>query len=356
VIGHSNLQIMKTKYEKDEAIITVIIPTFNRAKLLLRAINSVKRQSYQNWRLIISDNASTDETPSVVADAMRIDSRINYLRHPENIGMLPNWAFAISKVETPFFCILCDDDILLPEFFQTTIDTMLERNKIGLCFGTTAIVDDNGFYLGPAPKEMSFGYYPAGYGASAMIKSQHPASTGTLFRTSCVEAVGGFDQHSHYVADLDMMLRVALMYPIVYVDKEVAFYIVHDKKSFKDNSFWFPGIINVLRNIKRFEIDDPSEKLLILKRLTNNAVLPLIIHFIGHPLSSYKSINFTMIFKYLQEAWPTKRMILYYLFTCVIQTGALLYKNKRLFLSHFLKFKDKNKMYLCRHPNADEYF
>jgi len=347
---------LKTHPEKDKATITVVIPTFNRAHLLSRAINSVERQSYPNWKLIIADNASTDGTASVVADAMRIDSRITYFRHAENIGMLANWAFAISKVKTPFFCILCDDDIVLPEYFQTTIEAMFDNEEIGLCFGSTAIVDNNGIRLGSAPTAMAFGYYTAGFGASAMVKAQHPASTGTLFRSSCVEAVGGFDQGSHFVADLDMMLRVALVYPIVYLEKEVAFYIDHSGNSFKDGSGWFPGLLNIFKNIKKFEISNQSQNPLVFQRLTHNAILLLTIQFIRHPIDTYKSTNLHMVFQCLQEGGQSIRMVLYHLPINIAR--ACVSSLKRKCLSFYLSAKSDGRLgtHLRRHPRADDYF
>lgn len=333
---------------QDQALITILIPTFNRANLLSRAIKSVQKQSYKNWALIISDNASTDDTASVVAEAMEKDNRISYFCHEHNIGMLANWEFAISKVGSNFFCLLSDDDLILPTFFQKTIAEMLNNKEIGLCFGVTAILEENGLYLGNAPTDMSFGDYPAGSGAVAMVKSQHPASTGTLFRSECVHAVGGFDQRTHYVADLDLMLRVALSYPIKFIDEEVAFHIAHQNNSFKDATSWFPGFPYLLKNIVNQKSHNSLQNKQVIRRLMHNCIFPLIIQYIRYPINTHKSINIRNVTECFQEASQPY----YFIFQLPI------YILKRLFslLKRKIDSFSKPIAQLQRHPKADEFF
>jgi len=86
-----------------EPVITTIIPTYRRPNLLRRAIISVLNQTYPNFQLCIYDNASGDETPEVVAEFAKHDSRIKYYCHPENIGALNNFNYGMERVNTPFF-------------------------------------------------------------------------------------------------------------------------------------------------------------------------------------------------------------------------------------------------------------
>mgnify|MGYP001163383609 CR=1 FL=1 len=270
---------------QDICDVTIVIPTYNRAEMLSRAICSIKEQTYANWKLVVVDNASSDNTSSIVEEAMRNDARVCYYRHPENIGMLPNWEFALSKVESSFFCLLCDDDYVLPGFLQAARHEMDCHPDIGLCFGRAAVVDNEGRRLGEAPTKMAAGYYEAGHGASAMLKEQNPATPATMFRRDCAKSVGWFDQRSQYVADLDMMVRVALNYPVKFFEEEVACYVVHSDNSFKDASGWHPGLLNLIRNIKEMKIKDESHQIAIFRSFRNHAILPLF-----HPLLFYRTI------------------------------------------------------------------
>jgi ABC-type polysaccharide/polyol phosphate export permease/GT2 family glycosyltransferase len=309
----------------EQDCVTVVIPTYNRAKLLIRAVASIQQQTHTNWKLIIIDNASSDNTSEVVAELASADNRISYHRHSENIGMLPNWEFAVSVVKTNYFGVLCDDDYVLPNFLAGAMREMTLHPEIGLCFGIAVVVDEAGNRLGEAPNQMTPGYYEVGHGASAMLKLQHPATPAVIFRTECIKAVGGFDKRSLYVADLDMLVRVALKYPIKFFNEEVACYVVHAGNSFKDITGWHPGLLNVIKNIKNLEIDDKSHQRKIFNSFRNHAIQPLLASFIAHPIKNYKPI------------------VLMSAIQCLIETGQLFLGMSTLFGNLFTLLASKTK-------------
>jgi glycosyltransferase involved in cell wall biosynthesis len=101
--------------------ITAVIPTYRRPILLKRAILSVLAQTYPHLKVCVYDNASGDETEKVVAEIAARDPRVKYHCHPTNIGMVDNFMYGIKHVDTPFFSILSDDDIVTPVFYETTM-------------------------------------------------------------------------------------------------------------------------------------------------------------------------------------------------------------------------------------------
>ena len=101
--------------------VTVLIPTYKRPEKLKRAVESIQNQSYQDFVIVISDNASGDETENIVYSLIKGDTRIKYFKQSLNIGMNPNFNFLVSKVDTPFFCLLTDDDYYLPNFLEDSI-------------------------------------------------------------------------------------------------------------------------------------------------------------------------------------------------------------------------------------------
>jgi len=102
--------------------ITAIITTYKRPKLLIRALNSLLNQTYKNIQICVFDNASNDETEQIVKSFMLKDSRVKYHCHSENVGMMGNYQFAFSKIETPYFSLLSDDDFLFPGFYETALN------------------------------------------------------------------------------------------------------------------------------------------------------------------------------------------------------------------------------------------
>ena len=276
-------QIPPTMPTRDQVTIQIVIPTFNRSALLLRAIESVRKQTHPNWRLVVVDNASPDDTSAIVAEAMQKDSRISYHRHDKNIGMLANWEFAISLIDAEYFSLLCDDDYLLPEFLEAAAREITRHPDIGLCFGVTNVIDEDKRQLSVAPNQMATGYYPASVGAVTMMTLQHPATPAIVFRTACLNAVGGFDRHSLYVADLDMILRVAFKYPVIFFEEESACYVVHANNSFKDVQGWHPGLRNLARNLEKLDGLEPSHLAKVYRSFNRHAISPLFLLILRYP-------------------------------------------------------------------------
>ena len=79
--------------------VSVCIPTYNRQNLLPFAVDSVVNQSLQDWQLIVCDDGSQDETPERMRDYEAQDTRIRYLRHPQNIGKSNNMRSGFDAAE-----------------------------------------------------------------------------------------------------------------------------------------------------------------------------------------------------------------------------------------------------------------
>ncbi|MEC4815823.1 MAG: glycosyltransferase family 2 protein, partial [Scytonema sp. PMC 1069.18] len=98
--------------------VSVCIPTFNRINLLPVAIDSVLQQTYQDFELIVCDDGSVDGTPEFMSQYT--DSRIKYIRHPQNIGKSNNMRSGFDAATGEYFIKFDDDDRLTPEFLART--------------------------------------------------------------------------------------------------------------------------------------------------------------------------------------------------------------------------------------------
>lgn len=114
--------------------ITVGIMTYNYGRFLAQAIESVQSQSQQEWELIISDDASTDDTPAVVQPFLR-DPRIRYVRHETNLGQANNWAFLVSQGQAPTVAVLHADDYWLPGTLETVLAAFENNYELDLLYG-----------------------------------------------------------------------------------------------------------------------------------------------------------------------------------------------------------------------------
>ena len=126
-----------------EPEISVIVPTYNRAELLRRAVQSVLKQDSCDIEIIISDNCSTDNTSKVINELRNnCPISLTYSRNDRNLGMVGNWNHALFKLARGRYAmILSDDDYLLdPTYLQKAI-AIIKKHKPGLIFSRCAIVD-----------------------------------------------------------------------------------------------------------------------------------------------------------------------------------------------------------------------
>tara|TARA_B100000780_G_scaffold264088_2_gene218471 strand:+ start:1089 stop:2135 length:1047 start_codon:yes stop_codon:yes gene_type:complete len=114
-----------------DSCVEVLIPTYNRSDRLKIAVDSVLKQVHKNIKITIIDNGSSDKTEKLVNELISKDSRVNYIKHKKNIGMLENFKYAFSIVSEDYFCFLPDDDIYANNFINDALKILLEHDSLG---------------------------------------------------------------------------------------------------------------------------------------------------------------------------------------------------------------------------------
>lgn len=109
-------------------MLSIGVPTYNRPKNLIRAINSVKSQSFQNWELIISDDKSEkEEVINYLKELSINDKRIKVFYQTKNIGVKENYYFVLKKASGEYFTWLSDDDYYHSnDYLQTLMHKITE--------------------------------------------------------------------------------------------------------------------------------------------------------------------------------------------------------------------------------------
>ncbi len=128
--------------------LTVLLPTYNRAASLPRAIESVLEQTRGDIELLISDNASEDETASVCEEYVRRDPRVSYVRQPVNLGPIANFNWLLAQAKTEFVLMLADDDWLDPDYVERCLAIIEGDAGLSIVTGATR------YYEGDAPPDL----------------------------------------------------------------------------------------------------------------------------------------------------------------------------------------------------------
>ncbi len=239
----------------DYPYITTIIPTYCRPQLLRRAIQSVLDQTYPYVHVWVYDNASGDETADVVAEIAARDSRVHYYCHSINIGSMPNFQFGLNRVATPFFSFLSDDDILLPNFYQTAL-AGFHAHPEAIFSATNVLCRDFQDRL-LSMSRLKTGFYPSPESMLTMLRCEHPTWTGILFRREVLATVNEFNLATGIISDLDFELRVAAHHAFVFNEEPGAVFYMHPSSlsqvEFAKHQRVWPACEHVRANILRHE-------------------------------------------------------------------------------------------------------
>jgi glycosyltransferase involved in cell wall biosynthesis len=118
--------------------VTVTIPTYNRADLLVNTIRSVLDQSLSDIEVFVSDNASTDNTEGAVTGID--DPRLHYTRNDTNIGVHGNLSRSLRLGSAPFVTVLPDDDLMLPGCLERKVAILEEHPDVGIVHSASRLV------------------------------------------------------------------------------------------------------------------------------------------------------------------------------------------------------------------------
>ncbi len=128
--------------------IVIGIPVYNGGDLLAKTIESILNQTFSDFQLIISDNASTDNTEKICRTYASQDTRIEYIRQPENLGMAPNFNFVFRPGDAPYFKWAAHDDIIKPDYLSHCIELLDNDPSLTLAHCPTLRIDEHGNELG----------------------------------------------------------------------------------------------------------------------------------------------------------------------------------------------------------------
>ena len=124
--------------------LTIGLPVYNGEKYLAESLDALLGQSYEDFELIISDNASTDGTRDICHRYGKQDARIRYVRQPRNIGCAPNHNFVVGQARGEFFKWASDDDLYARDMLGRCIDALEEYPQVVLANSWTALIDSSG--------------------------------------------------------------------------------------------------------------------------------------------------------------------------------------------------------------------
>jgi len=204
---------------------SVVIVTYNRSHLVGGAITSVLNQTFQDYEIIVVDDASTDNTGEIVRAFD--DKRITYIRHETNKKVASARNTGVQNAKGEYIAFLDDDDEWLPQKLKKQVDLLNSSPPlVGAVYtGFRKIDRTTGktlFQAVPVKRGNIF--------QDLFIENWVGTASTVLIRKECFQKVGMFDEKMFFGEDWDMWIRIAREFHIDYISEPLVKYYVHDTK------------------------------------------------------------------------------------------------------------------------------
>jgi len=203
-------------------LVTFAIPTLNRSSFLRRAIDSCLAQTLANIEVVVSDDASTDNTQAMLRRYS--DPRVRLTSNAQTIGMSPNWNRCLHLASGTYFTLLGDDDYLEPSFAKTMVEVFENSADVSFVYSKVLVHDrDKIFAYRPAPKFQSTIEFLRAFFSGRVM----PHLCGILFRRSDLLSLGGFNETLRFAPDVEAWIQIATIGKIAYVDDALSHFTLH---------------------------------------------------------------------------------------------------------------------------------
>lgn len=145
------------------AKVTVGVPTFNGERFLRRTLDSLLSQDFEHIEVLISDNASTDATPSICREYARLDGRVQYHPCEENVGAVANFNRLVTLASGKYFMWAGDHDLWHGSYVSRCVSALERDSEVVLAYAMTRFIDENDEVLLDAMPDRldTRGYSPA---------------------------------------------------------------------------------------------------------------------------------------------------------------------------------------------------
>jgi glycosyltransferase involved in cell wall biosynthesis len=232
-------------------LVSIGMPVYNGERFIREAVDSVLGQTYGDLEVIISDNASTDNTGTICLEYAARDQRIQYHRNAVNLGVIANFRRVFELSSGDYFVWACADDLRPATAVENCVETLLRNSSAVMAHGAVLVRLEGREDLVEASNEMDL----SGLGAAERVRVftkgiKHNAMLYGLYRRSALAkgTLGTCLGHDYLLC-----LQMCLLGPVEYIKKPIIVYqergsVPSDNPMYRDRSL---TIVDLLRSTRR---------------------------------------------------------------------------------------------------------
>ncbi len=208
----------------ENPIVSVIMPTFNREVLLIEAVDSVLRQSYKYWELIIVDDGSVDNTASVIKSRYGHEPRIKYISQP-NQGQSVARNNGVEASTGEYVAFLDSDNVWEPHRLQEGVAVLIENPNVGLCYADVIYIDAQGDEL----HRVNMPRY-SGLVFPKLIVDNFVSMNTVMVRRAVLPSMRPFNQSNRLDEDYELWLDMSVKNEYCYIPQYLARYRIEGER------------------------------------------------------------------------------------------------------------------------------
>ena len=213
---------VETKATVTDPMVSVVMPNFNKSEFLADTIESVLSKSMGELELLIVDDASTDSSPEIARRYARRDARITLLRNTTTGGVSAARNIGLRFSRGPYIGFIDSDDLYAPSKLEKQLAALGQSTSLVSYCGYRQI-DEKGGELPPSRFPV---YKGSGNIFGVVLAGMFGLKTTILRSRACFDRVGPFDESLAFSEDLDMILRLSMNYPFLWLDEKLYSYRV----------------------------------------------------------------------------------------------------------------------------------
>jgi glycosyltransferase involved in cell wall biosynthesis len=213
----------------NDPLVTIAIPTFNRAPWLKECVLSALAQSYPRFEVLVSDNASTDETEEVLKEFD--DRRLRVVRQESNIGLLGNFNACLAEARGEYIVLVPDDDRIAPQMLERCIAPVRREPQIPIVItlSDTFVVALARRFPAVRNQQLETGIFDGTDILEEFLEHRiAPQMCSIMIRTEALRARGGFPVDLPYGSDIAAWAPLLLVGRVGFVNESCATFCVHD--------------------------------------------------------------------------------------------------------------------------------
>lgn len=212
-------------------VVDVAIPTRGQLEYLREAIESVVGQSFDSWRLTISENGSESEEIRTLVRSYLADSRIRHVVSSEGLDQSEHFTRLIRMGQAPYVALLHEDDRWGPRFLERRVSFLDSHPAAAFVFSGHVVIDDAGRSVGPSLLPLEEGVYGPASFLPLLYRENVVGVPTVVVRRAAYEAVGADYRREVGFNDHEMWLRIATRFQVGFLETRDADYRVHAQQT-----------------------------------------------------------------------------------------------------------------------------